>query len=195
MKTLLLAFVLIASPAFAQPGVVNGYLVDPQAYVGSLVEFGGYVPRELLAGELARIRPALNACGLHLQNEERGDYRARIFPSETNFERYVDFYDWSGSQRWVWIDHLGSWAPIACANGRPEPAPTPAPSPQPVPPVVTPPLVIDTAAVVAAIDRNTEELKSIHQDAKNGIVLVLKWTAEHVIPPALAAIATWQVAK
>jgi hypothetical protein len=192
-----LILLLFAVPVSAQPGVVNGVLVDPAAYVGSLIDFGTMVPRAELPSELARIKPALNACGLHLQNEDRGDYRARLFPSATNFDRYVDFYDWDASQRWVWIDHLGGWTPMPCALGKPaDPAPVPTPGPiGPTSGTPPPPLVINTEAIVAAIDRNTDELKSIHADAKSAAGAAFTFVAKYLLPPIAAAVATWQVAK
>lgn len=185
---------LMASSAAAQPGVVNNQLVDPAAYVGSLITYGQFIPRELVVGELARIKPMLNACNLHLQNEDRGDYRARVFLPPSQYDHPVDIYDWSGSQTWVWIDRGGPWNPPTCNFGQPVPVPAPNPAPQPTPQPI-PTDGKDLSDVVAAIDRNTAELKSIHEDAKGAFTSILKWSAEHIIPPVLAAIATWKVAQ
>jgi hypothetical protein len=55
--------------------------------------------------------------------------------------------------------------------------------------------VINTEAIVAAIDRNTDELKSIHADAKSAAGAAFTFIAKYLIPPIAAAVATWQVAK
>jgi hypothetical protein len=191
MKKLLLLALLIAAPVSAQPGITNGYLTDPHAYVGSLIDFGHAVPVDALPGELARIRPMLNACNIHLQNEARGDYRARLFLPPSEFDHAVDIYDFGGSQTWVWVDRGGPFQPARCAFAQPEPTPIPVP-----PPVVTPPpLVIDTAGIIAAIDRNTAELASIHRDVNLTVGQVFGFIGKYIAPAVAASIATWQVAK
>jgi hypothetical protein len=193
-----LLYLAVAAPAFAQPGVVNGVLVDPHAYVGSLIDFGQVVPDALMPGELARIRPALNACDIHIQNEVRGDMKARLFLPPSAFEHVVDIWDFGGSKAWVWVDRGGPFMPTACNFGQPEPQPIPAPTPQPTPqpvPTPVPPLVIDADKIAAAIDRNTAELAGIRQDVKTSVGDVLAFFGKYIVPPIAAAVATWQVAK
>lgn len=146
-----LILLLFGAPVFAQPGVTNGYLTDPKAYVGSLIDFGASVPVDALPGELARIRPSLNACGLHLQNEARGDYRARIFLPPSEFDHAVDIYDFGGSQTWTWVDRGGPFQPVRCSFAVPEPIPTSGtnvPNSGTMPP---PPPIFSDAAIIAAI--------------------------------------------
>lgn len=174
---------LFASPVSAQPGITNGYLTDPHAYVGSLIDFGQVVPESAMPSELARIRPALNACGIHIQNEVRGDMKARLFLPPSEFDHVVDIWDFGGSKAWVWVDRSGPFQPTRCNFGAPDPVPVPNPGTT-LPNSGTPPLVIDSAAIIAAIHQEGQ----LNREALGEVIHAINdpgWFKKFISHPAV----------
>lgn len=62
---------------------------------------GGMTPEALKAAQ-----KELNAMGIHIQNEERGDVRPRLLLPNG---RTVDLGDWGGAAKWVDRGDMGDW--------------------------------------------------------------------------------------